>query len=76
MEREKEENQRAILNATEKIIAEKGIIPLTMENMAQKLILKQVPSILYFNNKESLFAAVNVRINIEIQNSPNPKNKE
>jgi hypothetical protein len=44
MERKKEENQRAILNAIEKLIAEKGIT-LIMENMAQKLILKKVPNI-------------------------------
>lgn len=40
-----------------------------MKIWLKKLILQQVPPIFYFNNKESLFVAVNVRINKEINQS-------
>lgn len=36
MERKKEENQKVTLDVTEKLIVERGIRVITIENMAQK----------------------------------------
>ncbi len=66
MEHKKEQNKKLILEATEKLIAEKGITQLTMEEVAQEADLATGTLYLYFSNKESLFAAVNTRINKEI----------
>jgi len=66
MEHKKEQNKKLILEATKKLIAEKGITQLTMEEVAKKADLATGTLYLYFNNKESLFAAVNARINKEI----------
>ena len=66
MERKKEQNKKEILDVTEKLIVEKGITQLTMEKVAQGADLATGTLYLYFDTKESLFAAVNARINKEI----------
>lgn len=66
MERKKEQKRKVILDVTEKLIAEKGISKITMENVAKEADLATGTLYLYFNNKESLFAAVNAQINKEI----------
>ena len=63
MERKKQQNRKLILDASEKLISEKGISKITMEKVAQKADLATGTLYLYFNTKESLFAAVNARIN-------------
>lgn len=45
MERKKEQNQKVILDVTEKIIVEKGIRVITMKMWLKKLFLQQVPPI-------------------------------
>lgn len=73
MERKKEKNKKIMLDATEKLIAEIGITHLTMEKVAQEADVATGTLYLYFNNKESLFAAVNARINKEINQVINEK---
>ena len=53
MEHKKEQNKKLIIEATEKLIAEKGITKLTMEEVAQDAELATGTLYLYFNNKES-----------------------
>ncbi|MBI5460288.1 TetR/AcrR family transcriptional regulator [Methanobacterium sp.] len=66
MERKKAQNKRLILDATEKLIAEKGIGQLTMNKVAEEVDFAIGTIYLYFNTKESLFAAIYARINKEI----------
>lgn len=66
MERKKEQNKRTIVDAAEKLIADKGVSKITMDKVAQEADLAIGTIYLYFNTKESLFAAVYARINKEI----------
>lgn len=66
MKRKKKKNKKLILDATEKLIAEKGLTKITMEEVAQEADLATGTIYLYFNTKESLFAAVYAQINKEI----------
>ena len=75
MERKKEQRRKLILDVTEKLIAENGISKITMEKVAQKADLAIGTLYLYFNTKESLFAAVNAIINQEINEVINEKMK-
>lgn len=66
MDLKKEEKKKAIMDAAEKIISEKGIFGLTMKKVAREADVATGTLYLYFNTKESLFAAVNARINEDI----------
>lgn len=65
MQRKKEEKRKAILDAAEELVAEKGMAGMTMEQVAQKADVATGTVYLYFKNKGSLFAAVNARLNQE-----------
>ncbi len=66
MESKKRENRQSILDAAENIIAEKGFKAMTMDDVAKKADLAKGTLYLYFPNKNSLCAAVNARLNKEI----------
>ncbi|OPX60392.1 MAG: transcriptional regulator BetI [Methanobacterium sp. PtaB.Bin024] len=63
MQRKKKKNKKLILDATEKLISAKGLVNITMEEVAQEADLATGTLYLYFKNKESLFAAINARFN-------------
>lgn len=65
MERKKEEKKNAILDAAEKIIAEKGPYIMTMDEIAREADVATGTLYLYFKNKTSLCAAVNASLNRE-----------
>ena len=67
MERKKEERRNGILNITEKIIIQKGIQGMTMNEVAKEVDVATGTLYLYFKNKNSLCAAVNVRINRQMR---------
>ncbi|MBI5680480.1 MAG: helix-turn-helix transcriptional regulator [Methanobacterium sp.] len=66
MERKKEEKKKVILDAAEELIAKKSIIYMTMDQVAKEADVAKGTLYLYFKNKESLCAAVNTRLNREI----------
>lgn len=66
MERKKAEKQKNIIDAAEKIVAEKGMSGMTMEQVAITSDVATGTLYRYFKNKGSLLAAVNARINREL----------
>jgi len=66
MERKKEEKKKAILDAAEKIIAEKGPYIMTMDEIVREADVATGTLYLYFKNKTSLCAAINANLNKEI----------
>lgn len=66
MELKKEEKKKVILDAAEKIIAEKGFRAMTMDQVAKEADVAKGTLYLYFKNKSSLCAAVDTRINKEM----------
>jgi len=65
MQRKKEEKKKTILDAAEKIVAEKGMAGMTMGEVAREADVATGTLYLYFKNKGILLAAVNARINKE-----------
>jgi AcrR family transcriptional regulator len=65
MQRKKEEKRKVILDAAEKIIAEKGIAGMIMGEVAKDADVATGTLYLYFKNKDSFLAAVNAQINRE-----------
>jgi AcrR family transcriptional regulator len=63
MQSKKEEKSKAIMDAAEKIVAEKGMAGMTMGQVAADADVATGTLYLYFKNKGSLLAAVNARIN-------------
>jgi AcrR family transcriptional regulator len=63
MQRKKEKKRKAILDAAERIIAERGMAGMTMGQVAVDADVATGTLYLYFKNKGSLLAAVNSRIN-------------
>jgi AcrR family transcriptional regulator len=66
MQRKKEEKNKGILDAAEKLVAEKGMDYMTMKIVAKKADVATGTLYLYFKNKGSLLAAINARINNEL----------
>jgi AcrR family transcriptional regulator len=66
MERKKEERKDTILNAAESLITEHGYKSMTMDQVAGKADVAKGTLYLYFKNKGTLCAAVNARINKEL----------
>lgn len=66
MERKKEKKRKAILDAAEKIIAEKGPHVMNMDEIARKADVATGTIYLYFKNKTSLCAAVNASLHKEV----------
>lgn len=65
MQRRKEKKKKAILDAAEKIIAERGMAGMTMGQVAAAADVATGTLYLYFKNKGILLAAVNARLNKE-----------
>lgn len=65
MQRKKEEKKKTILDAAEKLVAEKGMNGMTMGEVATLADVATGTLYLYFKNKGSLLAAVNARLNNE-----------
>lgn len=66
MQFKKEKKKMAILDAAEKIIAKKGMAGMTMGQVADDADVATGTLYLYFKNKGSLLAAVNARLNREV----------
>lgn len=66
MQRKKDKKRKAILDAAEKIVAERGMAGMTMELVARQADVATGTIYLYFKNKGSLLAAVNARLNKEV----------
>jgi len=66
MQLKKEKKKRAILDAAEKIVAEKGMAGMTIGEVAALADVATGTIYLYFKNKGSLLAAVNARLNREV----------
>ncbi len=66
MEIKKEKKKKAILEAAESIIAESGFMDITMDQVAMEADVAKGTLYLYFKSKESLCAAVNAKINKEM----------
>jgi len=66
IESKKKEKEKSILDAAENIIAENGFRTMKMDEVAKKADLAKGTLYLYFKNKNSLCAAVNARLNKEI----------
>lgn len=66
MKRKKEEKRKIILDTADKLIAEKGTRYMTMDQVAKEADVAKGTLYLYFKNKESLCAAVNARLNREM----------
>lgn len=62
----KNKKRKAILDAAELIIAQKGFRAMTMDDVAKRADVAKGTLYLYFNNKDSLSAAVSARINKEL----------
>lgn len=60
-EREKEERREEILDAAEKVFAEKGLAPATMDEIAELAELGKSTIYLYYKSKEDLYLAVTMR---------------
>lgn len=65
MQRKKEKKKKAILDAAEKLIAERGMAGMTMGQVAAAADVATGTLYLYFKNKGILLAAVNARLNKE-----------
>lgn len=65
MQRRKEKKKKAILDAAEKLIAERGMAGMTMGQVAAAADVATGTLYLYFKNKGILLAAVNARLNKE-----------
>lgn len=65
MERKKREKKKTILDAAEKLVAEKGMEKMTMDQVADEADVAKGTIYLYFKNKGSLLAGVNARLNKE-----------
>lgn len=65
MERKKEEKRKVLLDAAEKIVAEKGMEKMTMDHVAREADVAKGTIYLYFKNKGSLLAAANAKLNKE-----------
>ena len=66
MEIKKEKKKKVIMDAAEKIIAENGFRALTMDQVAKEADVAKGTLYLYFKNKNSLCAAVNAKLNKEM----------
>ena len=66
MEQKKEKKRKAIIDAAEEIIAEKGPHTMNMDEIARKADVATGTIYLYFKNKTSLCAAVNAGLNKEV----------
>jgi AcrR family transcriptional regulator len=66
MQRKKEKKKKAILDAAERIVAEDGMAGMTMGQVANAADVATGTLYLYFKNKGSLLAAVNARLNREV----------
>lgn len=66
MKRKKDQKRKAILDMVEKNIAACGIGGMTMNQVAEDADVAKGTLYLYFKNKESLLAAVNARLNREV----------
>ncbi len=60
-EREKEQRRNEILDAAEKVFFSKGLHSATMDEVAEEAELSKGTVYLYFNSKEELFFAINMR---------------
>jgi TetR/AcrR family transcriptional regulator len=60
-EREKEQRQKSILDAATAVFMEKGIVPATMNEVAERAELAKGTLYLYYQNKEDLTAALTAR---------------
>jgi AcrR family transcriptional regulator len=83
-EREKQMRRRQIIDAAEKVFAEKGFSGATIENIAEQAELSPATLYLYFKNKDELYASLNLKFlkvfierieNIRSQNELNPEEK-
>lgn len=66
MELRKEMKKKVILDAAEKIIAQRGFLEMTMDQVAREADVAKGTVYIYFKNKNSLCAAVNARLNREM----------
>jgi AcrR family transcriptional regulator len=66
MELKKEKKKKVMLDAAEKIIAENGFRDMTMDQVANEADVAKGTLYLYFKNKGGLCAAVNAKINKEM----------
>jgi len=73
MKRKKEEKRNLILDAALKIIGERGLHALTMEQVAEVADVATGTLYLYFKNKESLCAAVSAKLNKEVNHAISEK---
>ncbi len=60
-EREKEQRREEILSAAKDVIFQKGLIPATMDEIAEKAELSKATLYLYYKSKEDLYTAVALR---------------
>ncbi len=67
MKRKKEERRNEILDVAGEIIAEKGVQGMTMDEVAKKADVATGTLYVYFKNKNSLCAAINVRISKQMR---------
>lgn len=73
MQRKKEEKRKVILEVAEKIITEKGIWGITMDQVAEEADVAKGTLYRYFKNKNSLLAAVSAKLNKEVNKSISEK---
>lgn len=66
MKRKKDQKRKAILDVVEKNIAAGGVGGMTMNQVAEDADVAKGTLYLYFKNKGSLLAAVNARLNREV----------
>jgi AcrR family transcriptional regulator len=66
MQLKKEKKKKAILDAAEKIVAERGMAGMTMGQVADAADVATGTLYLYFKNKGSLLAAINARLNRQV----------
>ncbi|GEM_PF-587509 len=66
MEIKKEKKKNFILDAAERVIAERGFRLMTMDHVAKEADVAKGTIYLYFKNKNSLCAAVNAKLNREM----------
>lgn len=67
MERKKQERRNEILDVAEQIIAMKGIQGMTMDEVAKEADVATGTLYVYFKNKNSLCAAVNLKISKQMR---------
>lgn len=66
MEEKKEKKKKAMMDAAGKIIAKSGFRDMTMDQVSKEADVAKGTLYLYFKNKDSLCAAVNARLNKEL----------